>query len=132
MVSYVGRRSGRTFSTPVAYRRDGDQVTILADLPDVKNWWRSFTGNGGPVTLRLDGGDRSGHTVARRTGGVWATVTVRLDPPVARRPWARTSPGSTGHRRRSPIFYCLGMAVYALIVLTIDPARQEAKTGDWL
>ena len=67
-VSYAGRRSGRTFSTPVAYRRDGDQVTILADLPDVKNWWRNFTGDGGPVTLRLDGTYRTGHAVARRTG----------------------------------------------------------------
>lgn len=82
-VSYVGQRSGRTFSTPVAYRRDGDQVTIMVDLPDTKNWWRNFTGEGGPVTLRLDGTDRTGHAVARRTGIVWATVTVTLDPPAA-------------------------------------------------
>ena len=52
-VSYAGRLSGRTFSTPVAYRRDGNQVTILVDLPDAKNWWRNFTDDGGPVTLRL-------------------------------------------------------------------------------
>lgn len=51
MVSYAGRRSGRTFSIPVAYQRDGDQVTIRVDLPDAKNWWRNFTGDGGPVTL---------------------------------------------------------------------------------
>lgn len=82
-VSYAGRRSGRTFSTPVAYRRDGDQVTILVDLPDAKNWWRNFTGNGGPVTLRLDGTYRNGHAVAHRTGAGWATVTVTLDPPTA-------------------------------------------------
>jgi hypothetical protein len=80
-VSYAGRQSGRTFSTPVAYRRVGDQVTILADLPDVKNWWRNFTGDGGPVTLRLDGTYRTGHAVARWTGAGWATVTVTLDPP---------------------------------------------------
>ncbi len=79
-VSYVGRRSGRTFSTPVAYRRIGDQVTLWADLPDTKNWWRNFTGDGGPVTLRLDGADRTGHAVAHRNGIGWATVTVTLDP----------------------------------------------------
>jgi hypothetical protein len=102
VVSYAGRRSGRTFSTPVFYQRDGDQVTIRVDLPDVKNWWRNFTGDGDPVTLRLDGGDRSGHAVARRTGAVWAIVTVRLDPPVARRPWALTSSDSTCHRAPQP------------------------------
>ncbi|MGH3632842.1 MAG: nitroreductase/quinone reductase family protein [Mycobacterium sp.] len=79
-ITYVGRRSGRTFSTPVAYRRDQDQVTIVVDIPDVKNWWRNFTGDGGPITLRLDGRDRPGHAVAQRSGAGWATVTVTLDP----------------------------------------------------
>ena len=83
LVTYTGRRSGRTFSTPVAYRRNGDRVTIVADLPDVKNWWRNFTGNGGPITLRLDGTDRTGHALAHRNGPGWATVTVTLDPPAA-------------------------------------------------
>lgn len=79
-VSYVGRRSGRTFRTPVAYRREGDQVTILVDVPDVKNWWRNFTGDGGRITLRLDGTDRPGRAVAHRSGPAWATVVVTLDP----------------------------------------------------
>lgn len=81
-VSYVGRRSGRTFSAPVAYRRAGDQVTILVDLPGTKNWWRNFTGEGAPITLLLDGTDRTGHAVAHRRGACWARVTVRLDPGV--------------------------------------------------
>jgi hypothetical protein len=80
-VSYVGRRSGRTFSIPVVYRRAGDRVTLMVDVPDVKNWWRNFTGDGGPVTLRLDGTDRTGHAVAHRTSSGWGTVTIALDPP---------------------------------------------------
>lgn len=82
-VSYVGRPSGRPFSLPVAYRRDGDMVTIHVDLPGVKNWWRNFTGDGGPVTLHLDGVDRTGHAVVHRKGGAWAKVVVTLDPPTA-------------------------------------------------
>lgn len=78
-LSYVGRRSGRVFTIPVFYRRDQDQVTILVDVPDVKNWWRNFTGDGGPVILRLDGTDRAGQAVAHRSGPGWATVTVALD-----------------------------------------------------
>lgn len=99
-VSYVGRRSGRTFSTPVAYRRDGDQVTILVDLPDGKNWWRNFTDDGGQVTLWLDGTDRIGHAVANRTGAAWAAVTVKLDPPT--RPSTRSMQGTEMSRRSAP------------------------------
>jgi hypothetical protein len=76
--SYQGRRSGRTFSTPVGYRRRGDVVTIQVMVPDAKSWWRNFTGEGGRLTLRLDGRDRSGHAVATRTGRS-VTVTLHLD-----------------------------------------------------
>jgi len=31
-VTYTGRRSGRTFSTPVAFRRAGDVVTIAVQV----------------------------------------------------------------------------------------------------
>lgn len=80
VVTYTGRRSGRTFSTPVAYRRAADLVTIGVALPERKTWWRNFTGAGGPISLDLDGGDRTGHAVARVDGKGRVTVTVRLDP----------------------------------------------------
>lgn len=79
VVTYTGRRSGRTFSIPVGYRRDGDTVTIGAMFPDAKKWWRNFTGDGGPIALDLDGVRRTGHAVARRPGRGQVEVTVRLD-----------------------------------------------------
>src|SRR5262249_6297985 len=78
MLSYTGRRSGRTFSTPVAYRRSGDEITINANLPETKTWWRNFLGDGGPVKLQLDGTGRTGHAVAERDAKGRVTVTVRL------------------------------------------------------
>ena len=78
-VTYTGRRSGRTFSTPVGYRRTGDVVTIGVRLPDAKSWWRNFTGEGAPLTLELDDADRTGHAVARRDEKGRVTVTVHLD-----------------------------------------------------
>jgi hypothetical protein len=78
-VTYTGRRSGRTFSTPVGYRRAGDVVTIGVRLPDAKKWWRNFTGDGGPLSLELDDTERTGHAVARRDEKGRVTVTVRLD-----------------------------------------------------
>ncbi|MEV0703663.1 hypothetical protein AB0I53_37895 [Saccharopolyspora sp. NPDC050389] len=79
VVTYAGRRSGRTFSTPVAYRRAAGIVKIGVQLPDAKTWWRNFLGDGGPISLQLDGIDRAGHAVARRDEKGRVTVTVRLD-----------------------------------------------------
>jgi hypothetical protein len=79
IVTYTGRRSGRTFSTPVAYRRAADIVTIGVQFPDAKTWWRNFVDEGGQISLHLDGIDRTGHAVARRDEQGHITVTVRLN-----------------------------------------------------
>ncbi|MBU3065799.1 hypothetical protein KO481_30275 [Nocardia sp. NEAU-G5] len=79
-ISYVGRRSGKTFSTPVNYRRSGEDIVIGVAMPDKKSWWRNFLGEGAPITLRLHGGDRTGHAVATRDDKGRVTVKVRLDP----------------------------------------------------
>jgi hypothetical protein len=78
VLTYKGRRSGRTFSIPVSYRRSGDEVSIAVGMPDAKTWWRNFLGEGGPLTLKLDGIPRAGHAVARRHKDGRVTVTVQL------------------------------------------------------
>ncbi|MDX1887560.1 nitroreductase/quinone reductase family protein [Mycolicibacterium sp. 120270] len=80
VIRYTGRRSGKTFETPVGYRRSGDTVTINIAAPEQKNWWRNFLGDGGPITLlNLDGRDRRGHAVAERNANGGVAVKVRLD-----------------------------------------------------
>jgi hypothetical protein len=78
-ISYVGRKSGRTFSLPIGYQRAGDQITIGVSMPDQKSWWRNFLGAGAPMTITLDGGERSGHAVATRDERGRVTVVLRLD-----------------------------------------------------
>ncbi|WNG85470.1 hypothetical protein C6A87_016060 [Mycobacterium sp. ITM-2016-00317] len=81
VIRYTGRRSGQTFQTPVNYQRTGDTVVIRVMAPDKKTWWRNFTGDGGPITLRnFDGADRAGHAVAEQDDQGRVTVTVRLTP----------------------------------------------------
>ena len=77
-ITYRGRRSGRTFRTPVAYRRRGDEIDIGANMPDAKTWWRNFLGEGAPLTVRLDGTEHAGHAVAHRDNNGQVTVRVRL------------------------------------------------------
>ncbi|MEV4153764.1 nitroreductase/quinone reductase family protein [Nocardia salmonicida] len=76
-ITYTGRRSGRTFSTPVNYRRSGDEYLIGVAMPDKKTWWRNFLDEGSPVTLRIDGVDHPGHATARRDDRGRVTVRVR-------------------------------------------------------
>ena len=78
MLTYNGRRSGKQFSIPVAFRRNGDEVTINVHMPEAKTWWRNFLNTGGPLTLRLDETERAGHAVANQDEKGAVTVTVRL------------------------------------------------------
>lgn len=79
VITYVGRRSGRTFSIPVGYRRTAaDEVVIGVRLADAKSWWRNFLDEGGAITVRLDGADRAGHATATREQSGRVTVRVRL------------------------------------------------------
>ncbi|CAM3840278.1 hypothetical protein ACXYTP_16965 [Tsukamurella ocularis] len=71
-ISYTGRRSGKPFSLPVAYQRRGDEVVIGVAMPEQKQWWRNFLGEGADLTLHFPDGDRTGRAVA--TAGADGTV----------------------------------------------------------
>src|ERR1700743_3946040 len=51
LITYTGRRSGRTFSMPVAYRRRGEEIEIAPNMPDATTWWRTFLGDRGLLAL---------------------------------------------------------------------------------
>jgi hypothetical protein len=89
-ISYTGRRSGKSFSTPVLYSKNGDTIDIRVASPDSKNWWRNFLNDGAPITVHLPDATRTGHATSRRANRGYATVRVTLDP----------QPVSTGDRDR--------------------------------
>lgn len=79
MITYVGRRSGRTFSIPVGYRRTAaDEVVIEGQFADAKSWWRNFLDEGGAITVRLDGADRAGYATVTRDQSGQVSVRVQL------------------------------------------------------
>lgn len=55
LLTFTGRKSGKTFTTPVDYSQDGDQVYIFTHA----NWWKNLRG-GAPVTLRIQGREFQG------------------------------------------------------------------------
>ena len=81
LITYTGRRSGRTFTTPVAYSRsEKDVLRIRVELPDKKTWWRNFQGEGNALSLRLRGTERVGHGIAEKDARGRVTVVVHLEP----------------------------------------------------
>lgn len=62
ILQFTGRKTGRRYSTPVAYRQHGNRLLISTDSP----WWRNVA-DGQPVTVRLRGTHRAA-TSTRVTG----------------------------------------------------------------
>ncbi|MGA8040383.1 MAG: nitroreductase/quinone reductase family protein [Acidimicrobiia bacterium] len=61
LLTFTGRRSGKTYRIPVSYERQGDTVTVISKK--VRNWWRNFE-NPREVQIRLAGTDYIGKAEA--------------------------------------------------------------------
>ena len=79
LITYTGRKSGKTFSLPVAFRQKGNELLIGVAMPDQKNWWRNFQNGGDRVIVKLDGVDRPGHAISRRNDAGQVSVKVTLE-----------------------------------------------------
>ncbi|MGZ6645276.1 MAG: nitroreductase/quinone reductase family protein [Solirubrobacteraceae bacterium] len=78
LLTVTGRRSGRAFTFPVGYQRDGDRVTIGVDWPERKLWWRNLS-EPAPVEIWLAGVRRAGTGRARGDAHAGVTVEIQLD-----------------------------------------------------
>jgi deazaflavin-dependent oxidoreductase (nitroreductase family) len=59
LLTVTGRRSGRRYSIPVGYQREGDNIVVMVSEARRKQWWRNYY-EPGPVSVRLRGEDRVG------------------------------------------------------------------------
>src|SRR5229473_1703292 len=55
-IRHVGRRSGRTYTTPVSARRSGDMVVIALTFGNQSDWSRNVRSAGG-ASIRIEGED---------------------------------------------------------------------------
>lgn len=62
LITWTGRRSGRRFTTPVAYTRTGGEVVVVTKL--TSSWWHNFADRP-RVELRLAGETVTGTARAR-------------------------------------------------------------------
>ena len=79
LISFTGRRSGRTYATPVNVLADGDRLAIISRRE--RTWWRNLR-QGAEVGLRLRGQDRRGRAEVvedeARVAAALAEVVRRL------------------------------------------------------
>ena len=55
LINFTGRKSGKSYTTPVSYSQQDDQVIIFTHA----NWWKNLRG-GAPVTVRIRGRELQG------------------------------------------------------------------------
>jgi deazaflavin-dependent oxidoreductase (nitroreductase family) len=75
LITFAGRKSGKTYTTPVSYSQSGDQVYIFTHA----NWWKNLRSEA-PVTLRMRGRELQGlpESVARDKQAVAAGLAAHL------------------------------------------------------
>jgi len=54
LITVTGRRSGRRYTIPVGYQRDGDVLHVLVSKARRKQWWRNYR-EPAPVEVQLRG-----------------------------------------------------------------------------
>lgn len=55
LITFTGRKSGKTYTTPVSYSQDGGRVTIFTHA----SWWKNLAPSAA-VTLQLQGRELQG------------------------------------------------------------------------
>jgi hypothetical protein len=61
LITYTGRKSGKTYTVPVNYMRQANELLVTSKRE--RTWWRSLLG-GAPVHIRLVGKDYPGTGLA--------------------------------------------------------------------
>lgn len=103
LLSFTGRRTGRSYTTPVSYVRDGADLLV----PGGGAWWKNLTN--GTAVVRLQGISRVVTPEVIREPGAMSEVLGRmlaLNPAIAvftgirRGPDGRPTPSSLDRERR--------------------------------
>lgn len=57
LLSFTGRKSGKPYSTPINYAREGNEITLITKRS--RAWWKNFQSSM-PVTVLVQGQEQGG------------------------------------------------------------------------
>ena len=84
LITVTGRRTGRRYTIPVGYQRDGVVLTILVSEAPKKQWWRNFHAPA-PVELHVQGRTVPGTAALIPPGS--SEFRARAEETLRRLPW---------------------------------------------
>jgi deazaflavin-dependent oxidoreductase (nitroreductase family) len=96
LLTVTGRKSGRRYTIPVGYQRDGDRIVIMVSNAPAKQWWRNYR-QPGPVELLLRG--RAAHGEAEVLAPDSAEFRTRAEATFRRLPFLGRQFGLVYDRR---------------------------------
>jgi hypothetical protein len=121
VLAWSGRNTGRRYSTPISYVREGDVVSVTTG----DRWWRNLSG-GAPVAIRIAG--RWWHGTAQPI--VDAAARAEHERLFREHPWFRRLSGIPKGRDGGPDATALARAVAAGRVLVRIQLEREKPTRD--
>ena len=113
LISFTGRKSGKTYTTPVSYSQTGDQVRIFTHA----DWWKNLR-SGAPVTLRLRGRELNG--LAEPVAADKQTVAAGLAAHLRRVPSDAKYYGVTFDEAGSPKADEVAEAVRSVVMICVQ------------
>ena len=86
LLTITGRHSGRRYSIPVGYQRDGGDLVVMVSEARRKQWWRNFY-EPAPIEVRLRGREHTGRAELVAPGS--DRFQELADQTLRRVPWMR-------------------------------------------
>jgi len=84
LVTVTGRKSGKRYTIPVGYQRDGDRIVVLVSRAATKIWWRNYRQEGA-IEVHTGGTTRAG--IAQVVAPGTDEFAAAFDSSFARMPW---------------------------------------------
>jgi deazaflavin-dependent oxidoreductase (nitroreductase family) len=112
LISFSGRKSGKTYTTPVSYSQSGDQVSIFTHA----DWWKNL-GSSPSVTLRIRGRELQG--LAEPVAGDKQTIAAGLSAHLRVVPSDAKYYGVTFDERGNPRAEEVEQAVQSVVMVRV-------------
>ncbi len=114
LITFTGRKSGKTYTTPVSYSQHGDQVYLFTHA----TWWKNLRRDT-PVTLRIRGREFQGlpEPIAEDKQAVAAGLIAHL----RKVPSDATFYGVTFDEQKNPKADQVEQAAQSVVMIRIRP-----------
>ena len=113
LITFTGRKSGKTYTTPVSYSQSDDQVTIFSHA----QWWKNLR-SGAQVTLRIQGRELNG--LAEPVAGDKQAVAAGLAAHLRKVPSDARYYGVTFDEQRNPRMAEVEKAVQTVVMIRVQ------------